>query len=78
MIYWYSYQLKLDPDSFHFHQAEDWEMLLLQTGNLKRLLNKGEARTRSEHVGLIVFLGQSPFSRRKLADNGPAEDEFDF
>ena len=27
-----SYQLKLDPDSFHFHQAEDWEMLLLQTG----------------------------------------------
>ena len=48
-----SYQLKLDPDSFHFHQAEDWEMLLLQTG-------------------------QSPFSRRKLADEKDKEDEFDF
>ena len=48
-----SYQLKLDPDSFHFHQAEDWEMLLLQTG-------------------------QSPFSRRKLADEAAKEDVFDF
>ena len=27
-----SYQIKLDPDSFHFYQAEDWEMMLLQTG----------------------------------------------
>ena len=26
------YQIAIDPDSFHFYQAEDWEMLLLQTG----------------------------------------------
>ena len=26
------YQIAIDPDSYHFYQAEDWEMLLLQTG----------------------------------------------
>ena len=52
-------------------------MLLLQTG--KTLTTEVCIKTNfGTYFSQRMFSGQSPFSRRKLADNGPAEDEFDF
>ena len=50
-----SYNLKIDPDSYHFYQAEDWEMLLLQTGQSpfsRRKVKETEDDAEDEDFGL--------------------------
>lgn len=50
-----SYNLKIDPDSYHFYQAEDWEMLLLQTGQSpfsRRKVKETEEDAEDEDFGL--------------------------